>query len=662
VSTPHRQLQIGSRETLRLAQAHYAAGRFTEAIHCAEALLRAEPTNAAASHLCGIACLSANRHPEAVRHLELAARLRPTDAAIQLGLGVALQTAGRAQDAITAYNRSVELKPGQVEVWCRLASAHQQLQQLDQATTAYRRALALSPEFSEAACNLGGILIELGRTPEAIEAFQRALIHKPQFPEAQNGLGIALKNANQQAEAIVAFQQALALRPLYADAWFNLGNALQALERWPEAIDAYRKAQEIGAASPDVLNNLGLALWNAREFAAAAAAHEKALALKPDFAEVHNNLGNDFLALGRYDEAAAAFERAATFRPGYREALCNLGNVFVAQNRTDEAIAAYRRAAADTPFPDAEYNEALALLLKGDFTQGLPKYESRWASKSSGLQRRGFTQPRWQGEDIRGRTLLLYSEQGLGDTLQFIRYVPLVARRGAKIVLRVQPPLKTLLASLPNVECVQTSQDELPPFDFHCSLLSLPLIFGTEPGTIPATVPYIETQPAKVGAWRERLAASQRPRIGVVCSGNPKHKNDHNRSIPLSAFAPLAALLGGPLHVVQKELKPADLDTIAHRTEFIDLSGQLADFGDTAAVIANLDLIISVDTSVVHLAGALGKPVWTLLPFAPDWRWLLDRADSPWYPTMRLFRQPTPGDWSSVLRRVTSSLQTWKPA
>jgi len=661
VSLPNRQLPTDCRETLRLAQAHHAAGRFLDAVHCAEIVLHTEPSNAVAAHLCGIACLSANRATDAVRHLATASRLRPADAAIQLGLGVALQTIGQLPEAITAYNCSIELKPGQVEVWCRLAIAHQQLKQPDQAVNAYEQALNLAPAFADAACNLGGLLLELERTPEAIAAFQRALLHKPQFPEAQNGLGIALKNNHQYAEATIAFQQALALRPSYAEAWFNLGNTFQSLTRWPEAIAAYRKALELGPPSPDVLNNLGLALWNAREFAAAAVAHEKALALQPNFAEVHNNLGNDLLALGRHEDAAAAFERAVGFRPGYREALCNLGNVFVAQNRTDEAIAAYRRAAADTPSPDTDYNEALAWLLKGDFKQGLPKYEARWATKSSGLQRRNYAQPRWQGEELRGRTLLLYSEQGLGDTLQFIRYVPLVAARGAKIILRVQPPLKNLLGSLPNVACVQTSQDDLPTFDLHCSLLSLPLVFGTELSTIPATVPYLQAPRDKVSLWREKLAQGEKPKIGIVCSGNPKHRNDHNRSLPLSAFAPLAALVGSPLYVIQKELNPADTSTLARSSEFIDLSRELTQLDDTAAIVANLDLVISVDTSVVHLAGALGKPVWTLLPFAPDWRWMLGKEYSPWYPTMRLFRQPTPGDWVSVFLRVTAALQKGEP-
>jgi len=584
------------------------------------------------------------------------------DATVYLKRGVALQDAGQIQSAVAAYNRCLELKGDHVEAWCRLATAHQQLKQLGQAASAYQRALKFSPAFAEAACNLGGILLELNRTPEAIEAFRHALAHKPPFPEAQNGLGIALKNAHQPTEAIAAFQQALALRPRYAEALYNLGNTFQSLERWSDAIEAYGKAQQIDPPSHDVFNNLGLALWNLREFNAAAAAHEKAVALKPESAEAYNNWGNDLLALGRHEEAATKFERAASLRPGYREALCNLGNVFIAQNRADDAIAAYRRAVTDTAFPDADYNEALALLLKGDFVRGLPKYESRWTSKSSGLQPRSYAQPRWQGEDLVGRTILLHSEQGLGDTLQFLRYVPLVAQRGARIILCVQPPLKNLLAAFPGVDCVLTNSESLPPFDFYCSLLSLPLIFKTELHSIPATVPYVTAPSEKTVLWRDKFSTSKGLKVGIVCSGNPKHKNDHNRSLPLSVFAPLTALTGGPLCVLQKELKPADAATIANSDAFIDLSPELADFTDTAAIIANLDLVISVDTSVVHLVGALGKPIWTLLPYAPDWRWMLSREDSPWYPTMRLFRQPAPGNWTAVLDQVSAALKTLRPA
>jgi hypothetical protein len=338
----------------------------------------------------------------------------------------------------------------------------------------------------------------------------------------------------------------------------------------------------------------------------------------------------------------------------------NLGNLFLAQNRIDEAIQAYRTAGANTVFPEAAYSESMALLLKGDFANGLPKYEHRWALKLAGLQPDDFASPLWQGEELTGRTILLYSEQGLGDTLQFARYAPAVAKRGAKVVLYVHPPLRDLLSSLPGIDRVVSLNEPMPPHDLHCPLLSLPLAFKTDLDSIPATIPYIEAPLGKADLWRNKLACHTGLKIGIVCSGSTQHHNDHNRSIPLTAYKPLAEAAGAPLYLIQKEVRSDDEITLASSPEFISLASEINDFSDTAAIIANLDLVIAVDTSIVHLVGAMGKPVWTLLAFPPDWRWMLDRADSPWYPTMRLFRQPAAGNWSAVLAQVTQELRSFR--
>jgi hypothetical protein len=343
--------------------------------------------------------------------------------------------------------------------------------------------------------------------------------------------------------------------------------------------------------------------------------------------------------------------------------LCNLGNVFLAQNRLDEALRCYRRTLAIQPgFCQALFNESLVLLLKGDLKAGFRGYELRWLLQRQALENLP-PREKWCGDrPVAGQTLLVCCEQGLGDTLQFVRYLPLLQARGAKVILRVQPSLKALLLPLPNLTLVSSEDKILPPFDHYCLLLSLPLAFGTELATIPAEVPYLQPPPEKVAYWRKNINHYSGPKIGVVCSGSPEHRNDYSRSCPLSAFKLLAAALGVRLYLIQKHLNPADTETLAGSPEFVDLSSELTDFTDTAAIIANLDLVISVDTSVVHLAGALGKPVWTLLPYAPDWRWMLSREDSPWYPTMRLFRQPTPGDWTSVLDRVSAALKTLRTA
>jgi ADP-heptose:LPS heptosyltransferase len=302
----------------------------------------------------------------------------------------------------------------------------------------------------------------------------------------------------------------------------------------------------------------------------------------------------------------------------------------------------------------------MALLLQGDFANGLPKYEQRWALKLAGLQPGDFASPLWHGEDPAGRTILLYSEQGLGDTLQFARYAPDVAKRGAKVILYVHPPLKELLSSLPGVDRVISLNEPIPAHDLRCPLLSLPLAFKTNLNSIPATIPYLEAPPGKAESWQMRFASCAGPKIGIVCSGSAQHHNDHNRSIPLASFKPLAEAAGGPLYLIQKEVRPDDEVTLSGSPEFVSLASEINDFSDTAAIIANLDLISAVDTSIVHLVGAMGKPIWTLLAFPPDWRWMLDRTDSPWYPTMKLFRQSAAGNWSAVLAQVASELRSYR--
>jgi tetratricopeptide (TPR) repeat protein len=597
--------------------------------------------------------------PQILDALKQRAATSPTDATAQLDLGIALQAAGDLARASASYRRCVEVRPAHIEGWCRLALVAQQLGQLEQSADAFSRALELNPTFAEAACNLGGVLLALGRAPEAAQRFKQALVAKPDFAEALNGLAIAQKNQNLLSEAASSLRQALALRADYSEAWYNLGNTLLAMENWPESIAAYEKACSLGSATPELLNNLGLAFWRNGNFAAARELHEQAVRLKPDYADACNNLGNDLLALHRHSEAANAFERAFALNPKFREALCNLGNVYLAQNTVDAALDAYRRASSDTEFPEASYNEALALLLKGDLPAGFRRYESRWNAASAGLRPRSFPAPRWQGEPLAGRTILLHSEQGIGDTLQFVRYAPLLAESGANVILSVQAPLKNFLARMPGIRAVVTANDPQPHFDFHCPLLSLPLVLGTTIQTIPANVPYLVVPQESAQAFEKHLDFAHGPKIGLVCSGNPRHRNDHNRSIPLAGFIPIAAALKNPVFMLQKDFKPADAAALKECAAFVDLSPELHDFASTAAVISQLDLVISVDTSVAHLAGALGKPVWVLLPFAPDWRWLLDRSDSPWYPTMTLLRQRQPGDWQPVLEDVRRRLASF---
>ena len=582
--------------------------------------------------------------------------------------------------------------------------ACERLGQFADAELAYQKIITLRPAFAEAHCNLGGVLLKLQRWAEAEASFAKAIALKAAFPEALNGLGVARKQLGNLAGAAEALQSALAQKPAYAEALFNLANTFQAQENWAEAVRTYQKVLALNPRSIDALHNLACAQIGQRAFAEAVASLERVIAQQPENADAFNHLGNAQLGLNRFADAARAYERALALRAGFVDARCNLANVHLAQNQPEEAQKHLRAAARlggaaanlnrgttqlngvmtqlDGPpakSASIEFNLSIALLVSGQWHEGFGKYERRWDTEQKAF-RKQFSAPLWLGrESLAGQTILLWSEQGIGDTLQFVRYAPALAERGAIVLLQVQAPLKALLENFPGVTRVYSKTESPEHFDFQCPLGSLPLALGIEVDAIGTTAPYIFCDPAKRSSWAEKLkktptdwtgsagaspasaSASQSTlelsRIGLVCSGNARHKNDQNRSIPLSAFAEIARNVGAPLHVTQKDLRSSDGEFLAqHPDLFTNWSETLNDFTDTAALIDNLDLVITVDTSVAHLAGAMGKPTWILLPFAPDWRWLLNREDTPWYPTVRLFRQKAPDDWRGALQALGEAL------
>jgi tetratricopeptide (TPR) repeat protein len=443
----------------------------------------------------------------------------------------------------------------------------------------------------------------------------------------------------------------------------TVANALADLGDLDGAISRYERALQLRPDWPDALNNLGTVLLKRGDADRAAECHRRALAVDPQDARAHCYLGDALASLQQFDAAADCYRKSLAIDPGNAEAHNNLGNVWLDLGRVDEAVAAYRRATSLLPdSPAVHANLSQALLTHGDLLEGFAEQESRWrlvAGVAPGTVVPGI----WTGDDPAGRTILVHAEQGFGDTIHFARYVPLLARgRGARVIVECQPALHRLLQSLDGVHAVVVRGQPLPPFDAGTMLLSLPAIFGTTLESIPNRVPYLSA-PADVAArWRERLAHDRAGlKVGLAWAGNPKQANDHNRSMP---FAGLARGLAGVFGVSFYSLQRGDAaaaqvrrDHLPHGMTWTDPSADLHDFAETAGLIAQLDLVIAVDTSVAHLAGALGKPVWTLLTLAPDWRWLLARDDSPWYPTMRLFRQRARGDWVDVVARVASSLR-----
>jgi tetratricopeptide (TPR) repeat protein len=547
---------------------------------------------------------------------------------------------------------------------------------LREAEWAYTVVLAADPQQFDALHLLGVLRQQQGRSVEALQLIAAALRTNPQSADALANYGLALDALKRQEEALASFDRALALDRDHVNALNNRGLTLKALGRTAEAMASWDRALAVDPDHFDSLHNRGNALHDAKRHVEALVDYDKALAVRPDHADILNNRGGSLEELGRFEEAIECYDRAIKAGLGVTEVHVNKGNALVALHRFEEALASYAAARAIEPDrPEVRWSEGLVRLRMGDFAEGWRGYQWRWLKADWADRRRRFSQPLWLGEEpLARRTILLHAEQGLGDTLQFVRYAPLVACRGAKVILEVQPALKTLLSAVEGVAAVAGQGEALPAFDLHCPLMSLPLAFGTELGTVPADIPYLRAPPDRLANWRNRLArgpanasapamrlapgAGGAPRVGIAWAGNPAHRTDRYRSIALDRFAALFDLPGVTFVGLQKDSTAAQKAVLRNRANVIDLGDAFDDFADTAALIATLDLVVAVDTAVAHLAGAMGKPVWILLPFSADFRWLIERDDSPWYPSARLFRQRRIGDWDDVIERVREALNS----
>jgi tetratricopeptide (TPR) repeat protein len=520
----------------------------------------------------------------------------------------------------------------------------------------YRAVLAREPANFDATHLLGVLFRQRGDADAAVVQIRKALQLAPRSNSAYGNLGNALRDAKRFDEALACYESAIALVPLNAESHFQRGNILRDQGLHEASLAAYNDALRLQPAHAEALNGRGNAYYALEKLPEARAAYEAALALKPDFADALSNCAVVLRLQGQHAQALALYDRAIAARPDFSEAYVNRGVALCDLGRYDEALAGYKHVLARKPDdPLARMNGAMLDLLLGNLEQGWPGYEFRW--QAGNFPKPDLGVPQWRGEgDLAGKRILLHAEQGLGDTIQFVRYAPLIAARGARVVLQVQPALKPLLATLAGVESVLADGDKLPSIDLHCPLLSLPLAFGTTLASIPGQTPYLSVDPTRAARWLEKLGPTQKRRIGVVWSGNPIHKNDRNRSISLAALAPLFAI-DADFVSLQKEIRTEDRLALANLPNFRHFGDDLKDFSDTAALIAAVDLVIGVDTSVLHLAGALGKRTFALLPQNPDWRWLLARNDSPWYPSFRLFRQNTRGIWGSVLSELTKNLE-----
>jgi tetratricopeptide (TPR) repeat protein len=504
-------------------------------------------------------------------------------------------------------------------------------------------------------------LHQAGDLDQAATLYQRVLKGNPRQPDALHLLGVVRHQQGDHRRALDLIAGALAEVGDNAAFRNSLGSVLLALGRLDEAEAALRQAIAAAPANAQAHNNLGNVLMRRGRPADAVALYERAITLNPGYAEAQSNLGSAKHRLGRLDDAERALREALALSPRHTPALANLGLVLHDRARYADALAAYDQALAlDPHHATARANRAVLLLLLGRFEEGWRDYEGRWRVAGFTTRRRSFAAPPWTGRPSDDLTVFIHAEQGLGSAIQFVRYAPLVAAGCRQVIVECQPPLERLFrqsleAGAGGSVRVVTRGGDLPAFDAHAAMMSLPGLSGTTLATVPAAVPYLKAAEDDRERWHARLAGDGRPRVGLVWAGNPNHLNDHNRSMPASALAPLVAAGHGTFYALQ--VGPAR-DTVAELPagRAVDLAPELDDFADTAAALQALDLVISVDTAVAHLAGALARPVWLLLPHVPEWRWLLDRADTPWYPTMRVFRQQTAGDWAGVVERVTAAL------
>ena len=536
-------------------------------------------------------------------------------------LGLLAGQTGDLRHAAQLYAKVVELDPDNAAAHNNRGMALQGLKQWEAAAASYHKAVKIKPEYTVAHCNLGNVLMELKQYDAALVSYERAVALDTHNAAVHCNLGFVLEALGRLDEALIRFDRALALKPDFAEAHYNRGNVLKGVKRWNEALVSYDRAVELNPTFVLTHHNRGLVLHELRQWEAALASYDQAISRSGDSADAYSDRGSALRELGKYEMSRASFDRAIALSPAH--------------------------AAAHT-------NRGILRLLLGDFTGGWEDYEWRWrlADTSSLATHREFVEPRWSGsESLAGKTILLHNEQGFGDTLQFCRYAKVVAALGARVILEVPTALSGLMKTLSGVSHLIVRGDVLPPFDYHCPLMSLPRSFNTRLENIPVYPSYISVDPVKVKRLQGILGGKVKPRVGLVWRGSADYK-----SIPL---ADLVQILPAKFEFVslQKEVPEADKATLERNPSIRDYSGELHDFSETAALCACLDLVISVDTSVAHLSGALGKPTWIAVMASPDWRWLLDRDDSPWYPSAKLYRQARIDDWGAALAHIGRDLR-----
>lgn len=608
-------------------------GHLREASLIYETVLKSDPENAESMHLLGLVAAQSGKHELAVNWISQALVICPENSKYHNNLGTAWVDLKQFAKAIDSYDSAIQYKE----------------------------------DYADAYFNKSLALIQLKHWDAAALTLNKALVHQPEFFEAMYLLGNTLQELGRFDEAITSYEQASAINANYAPLFYNLGNAFKAKKQFDAAILNYDKSLAIDPSFVDAYVNRGVALKELRLFEAAIQSHNQALSVNKECAQAYLNRGNALKELNRFEEAIADYEKAISFKADYAEAYCNLAITLDRLLRTEQALAYYDIAInIKNDYVQAHWNKAVALLLLGKYQQGWKSYEWRWLTEDSLKKKKKISKPLWLGDnDISHKTILIHAEQGLGDTLQFIRYLPMVAALGARVMVEVQAPLLSLFENMQGISVLLKKGDPLPAFDVHCPMMSLPLAFKTTLDTVPACPQFVIPQ-AKTQFWSDKLGSKAIPRVGLVWNGGFRPDQpeiwdvNERRNLPLQQLKALVGLdvefislqKGEPAESEFSQAVAAGWDGPVIHDHVIELK----DFSDTAALVMNLDLVIAVDTSTAHLAASIGKPVWLLNRYDTCWRWLLEREDSPWYPSIKIYRQTSSGDWDGVMQRVRADL------
>ncbi|MBU3605579.1 tetratricopeptide repeat protein [Polynucleobacter sp. MWH-Creno-3A4] len=652
------QLQIMLQQGIQAFQ----SGNFEGANSILKRIIEVDSKNLPALHVLGLIQASQKKYKEAAELLSRAARINPNDASIQYNLAKAMVDCGLEKESLPHHKKAVELMPNNPEAWLNYGKTTSNLGNDEQAIFCYDKALSFNPDYAEAYLNKGAALKKIGQYEEAILSSEKALKINPNLAEAWTNKGNVLYELKRYDEALIYYERALMLNPASHKAWAYKGLALQEIEHYDASLIHFDEAIKLKPDYHEAWVNRGVVFHLLERFGDALISFDAALNIDYSNPNAWINRGITLQELKKFEDALIHYDEALKLNQNDCTAWFNKGVALLELKRLDQALSHFDQALSINPkFADASFNKSIALLLQGDFENGLQLYESRWESEkvSRIAGKRNLTQPLWIGsQPLQNKTILLYDEQGFGDLIQFSRYAKLVSDLGARVILEVPGPLAQLFSGLEGVAQLVIKGEELPDFDYQCPLLSLPFALKTEVENIPASQSYLVSDPNKVAKWKLKLGEGKNKRIGVAWSSTSAFKGDSKRSLLLEDFVKALPTEGYEYICLQKELKDCDKEFLHSYKNIKFFGDDLEDFSETAALIECVDLVISTCTSIPHLSAALGKETWVLLSYVPDWRWLLEREDSPWYPSIKLCRQQALGDWDNLLKRVNLDLSS----